>query len=107
MERIIGQWWRKQNVAQQHRHAHRDGAPVVELLGGDASGVEEVHPDHHQTGDIEQIEHQFGPRFLQSVIKYAIEHHAHREHTSHGGNHDIKNLSILLESCLHFIEFLC
>ena len=108
VEGVVGQRRCEENVAQQHRCAHRDRTPVVELLGGDTGRVEEVHPYHHQTGDIEHIEHQFGPCLAQSEIKYAIEHHTHRQHSCHGGNHDVENLCVFLESCLHkLLVFLC
>jgi len=100
VKRIESQGRREEDVAQQHRHTHRYGAPVVELLGGDAV-VEEIHPDHHQTGDVEQVENQFGPCLGQPEMKHAIEHHDHRQYSRHGSDDDVENLGILFESCLH------
>ena len=59
MQGIIGQWRRKQDVAQQHRDAHRHRTSVVEPMS--IEPIEEVHANHYQTGDVEQVEHQFGP----------------------------------------------
>ena len=101
VEPVEGQWRREEDIAQQHRDAHQDGAPVVELVGGDEAGVEEVHPDHRQTGQIDDVENQLGPCVAQPELKDAIDHDAHREHASHSGNADVENLSILFESCLH------
>ena len=101
MQSIEGQWRREEDVAQQHGDTRRDGAPVVEPFG--VEPVEEVHPDHHQTGDVKEVEHQLGPRLAQSEVKHAIEHHAHREHTSHGSDHDVEDLGTFLESRLHII----
>ena len=55
MKREKSQGRREEDVAQQHRHAHTDGTPVVELLDGDAV-VEKVHSNHRQTGEIEDVE---------------------------------------------------
>ena len=52
MEGVIHQRRRKEDVAQQDRDAHTHRRPVVELLRGDAY-IEEIHPHHHQTGDVE------------------------------------------------------
>ena len=30
-----------------------------------------------------------------------IEHYAHRDHGGHGGDNDVENLGVFLESCLH------
>ena len=61
VERVEHQGRREEDVAQQHRHTHRYGTPVVELLRGDAV-FEEVHSYHHQTCYVEHVEYQLGPR---------------------------------------------
>ena len=71
--------------------------------------VEEVHPYHHQTSHIKNVENQFGPRFAQTEIDNCIEHYSDRKHPSHCGNDDVEYLSVFLESCLHrlFKVFSC
>ena len=103
VEREIGQWRREEDVAQQHRHAHRHGAPVVKLLSGEAPRVEEIHPYHRQAGDVEQVEHQFGPHLGQTEVEDGIEHHPDGERTADGSDDDVENLGSFLESCFHLI----
>ena len=102
MERVISQWGWKENVAQQDCHSHTQRRPVVELLCGDAQ-VEEIHPHHHQTGDVEHVEYQFGPGFRQSEVKDPVDHDAHREYGGNGGDTDVEDFSFLAESCFHII----
>ena len=90
----------EEDVAQQHRHAHRDGTPVVELAGGDADVVE-IHPDHDQADDVKNIKHQFGSGLAEPEMINPIKHHSYRECAANGGDHNVSNLGILLESCLH------
>ena len=97
MEGVISQRRRKEDVAQQNRYSHAHRRPVVELLRGDAQ-VEEVHPHHHQTGDVEQIKNKLWPGVAQAEVEYAIEHDAHRQNGSHGGNADVEHFCILAES---------
>ena len=100
MEPVEGQWRREEDVAQQHGDAHQDGTPVVELVGGDVE-IEEIHPYHRQTSQIDDVENQLGPCVAQPELKDAIEHHAHGEHSCYGRDADVEYLSIFLESCLH------
>ena len=100
----IGQWRREENIAQQHRDAHRDRTPVVETKGVET--VEEIHPYHDQTGNVEHIEHQFGPGISQSEIQNGVKHNANRQCAAHSGYHNVENLSIFLESCLHTLLYL-
>ena len=58
-DRVVFKRRRKKDVAQQHGNADAYRAPVIETLAVKTS--EEVHHYHHDTRDIEQVEHQFGP----------------------------------------------
>jgi len=100
MQGIGCQGRREEDVAQQHRYAQRDGAPVVELTGGDAV-VEEIHPDHRQTGNVERIEYQFRPGLFETEVIDGIKHLGHRECSADSRNHDVEHLGVLLESSIH------
>ena len=50
VEGEIRQGWWKEDVAQQHCHAYGDRTPVVEMVA--VEPIEEVHPDHRQTGNV-------------------------------------------------------
>jgi hypothetical protein len=97
VERIKGQLRRKEDVAKQYRDAHTQGTPIVELIGFES--VEEKHPHHHYTSNVEQVEDEFGPSLFQSEMEDAINHGAHREHDGQGSNHDINGFGSLFESC--------
>ena len=68
-------------------------------------GIEEIHHYHCQTGQIENVEDQFGPRLAQSEVSHAIEHDANRHDAAKGRDGYIKNLCILLKSALHIDSF--
>lgn len=85
LDPVDGQRGCKEDVAKQYRGTHAHGTPVVELHGGDLV-FEEVHAHHHQTGDVEHVEHQLGPCFAQSQARHAIEHRSHGENSGYGGD---------------------
>lgn len=101
MQGVIGQRRREEDIAQQHRHAHRYGRPVIELVSIDAV-VEEIHPDHHQTGDVEHIEYKLGPGITQSKMINGVKHHSYGERATNRSNDYIENLSSFIESYIHF-----
>jgi hypothetical protein len=65
--------------------------------------VKEVHPNHHQAGNVEQVEHQLRPCLLQPEVTNAIKHDTYRHHSRHGGNANVENLRILIKPCFHDI----
>ena len=106
MQAEVGQRRGKEDVAQEHGDAHQYGAPVVELLRGDAI-VEEVHPYHDQAGHVAGVEHQFGPCLFQPEVAHGIEHDAHRHDGGGGGDADVECLGSFLKSCFHVSVVFC
>ena len=102
MKRVIGQRRSKQDVSQQYRNAHIQGAPVVELFGGDAP-VEEIHQHHHHTSNVEYVEHQLRPCLLKTQMHNSVYHGADRDGGGQDGDNDIENVRLVLESYFHSV----
>jgi hypothetical protein len=99
MKIVRSQRWRKENVAQQHRHTYAHRAPVVEPLGAEA--IEEVHPHHDNTGDVEHVEDNLLTGLIHAIEIYSIKHDTYREHSRHGSQDNIKYICLLFESGFH------
>jgi len=94
----------EKDISQKHRDAQTYGTEVVELLRCDGA-VKEIHPHHHQAGDVEQVEHQFGPGILQAEMPYAEKHDPYGEDSGHGGDPHIEDFTFFLESDSHVLVY--